>query len=72
MFACYERQSMQKNGIELLAPMNPTVTYSLPKLIPNLMDKEKYIVYYRNIQLYLSLGMRVKKVYHVLLFRQSP
>ena len=28
------------------------------KLVPNLGDKSKYVVRYRNLQLYLSLGMR--------------
>ena len=32
------------------------------KLVPNLRDKERYVLHYRNLQLYLSLGMRVKKV----------
>jgi hypothetical protein len=35
---------------------------STPKLIPNLFDKEKYIIHYRNLQLYLELGMQLKKV----------
>ena len=28
------------------------------KLIPNLGNKTKYVLYYRNLQLYLSLGMK--------------
>ena len=30
------------------------------KLIPNLGNKIKYVLHYRNLQLYLSLGMRHK------------
>ena len=30
----------------------------IKKLIPNLCDKTNYVVHYRNLQLYLSLGMR--------------
>ena len=30
------------------------------KLIPNLGNKTNYVVYYRNLQLYLSLGMKQK------------
>jgi len=46
--------------------------YKSIKLIPNLNDKKKYIVHYRNLQLYISLGMCVSKVYRVLTFKQSP
>ena len=30
---------------------------SVSKLVPNLNDKIKYIVHYRNLKLYLTLGM---------------
>ena len=39
------------------------------KLVPNLDNKDKYILYYRNLQLHLSLGMKL--VHRILEFKQS-
>ena len=41
------------------------------KLVPNLGNKSKYVLHYRNLQLYLSLGMKLNKVQKILKFKQS-
>ena len=45
---------------------------SVSKLIPTLRDKKEYVLHYRNLQLYLDLGLKIKKVHRVLQFNQSP
>ena len=35
------------------------------KLVPNLGDKTYYVLHYRNIQLYLSLGMKLTKIHKI-------
>ena len=42
------------------------------KLIPTLRDKKEYVLHYRNLQLYLDLGLKRKKVHRALKFDQSP
>ena len=41
------------------------------KLIPNLSNKTNYVVYYRNLQLYLSSGIQLTKIHRVLKFKQT-
>ena len=42
------------------------------KVVPNIHNKKSYVLHYRNLQQYLSLGMRLTEIHRALSFQQSP
>ena len=40
------------------------------KKVSNSSDKEKYVLVYKNLQLYLKLGPKIKNIHRVLEFDQ--
>ena len=44
---------------------------NVQKLIPTLYDKEKYVLHEENLKLYLSLGLRLKRVHRVVQFNEN-
>ncbi|KXZ46501.1 hypothetical protein GPECTOR_43g938 [Gonium pectorale] len=42
------------------------------KLVPNLHDKQNYVLHYTNLKTYLGLGMRLLRVHKVIEFDQRP
>ena len=35
---------------------------TVKKLLPNIFDKERYVLHYENLQFYLRLGMKLRKL----------
>ena len=62
MLSDYSREILGREGMTI---------GKVEKLIPNLKDKEKYVLHYRNLQLYLKLGLKLKKIHRALEFSQS-
>ena len=42
------------------------------KLVPNLRNKRNYVHHYRNLQLYMRLGLKLVHIHRVLAFEQRP
>ena len=47
------------------------IKISVNRLVPPLVNKNKHILHYRNLQLYLLLGTKLTKVQRILKFKQS-
>ena len=45
---------------------------NISKLVPNLYNKQKYVVHYRNLKLYLNCGLKLTRIHRILQFNQSP
>ena len=61
---------MSKYCLKIASVYNIT-TGTVKKLVPNLMNKNNYVIYYRNLQQYLELGMKLKKIHRILKFKQK-
>ena len=62
---------MLSNYCKKIADDYGIIVGNVMKLIPNLGNKTNYVLHYRSLQLYLSLGMKLTKTDKVLKFKQS-
>ena len=58
--------------LNLLSENNVKYTEGIEKLVPNLNDKCNYVVHYKTLQLYIELGLVVKKVHRAITFLETP
>ena len=65
-------ENMLSNYCKRIADKYSISTGLVHKLIPTLSNKKKYVLHYRNLQLYINIGLKVSKVHRVLEFDQSP
>ena len=63
MLSDYCKQIKKKHNISI---------GQIHKFIATLSKKQNYVVHYRNLQLYLDLGLKLTKIHKVLEFNQSP
>ena len=66
----YPKSLHDLHGDYPLAPKQIGVN-KIDKLIPNLWDKEKYILHYENLKQYLSLGLKLNHIFRGIKFEES-
>ena len=54
-----------------LCPERVECDHGVKKLIPNLRDKNNYVVHYKTLMQYLSLGMKLKKIHRGIKFIEA-
>jgi len=60
------RHMLSDYAVNLLDPDRPWAPSE--KLVPNLLNKKKYVAHYRNLQLYTKHGLIITKIHRILSF----
>ena len=55
-----------------LAPIKKSIPYGMLSPVAKMICDKHYMLYYRNLQLYVSLGLWVKKIHAGIIFKQGP
>ena len=55
------KEWLSKYYLKFVNVLNITIG-KVKKLVPNLMNKNNYVIHYRNLQKWLRLGMKLKKI----------
>ena len=55
------KREMLPNYLLKIADLYNIHIGNVKKIVPNLYDKEKYVIHYEKLQLYLRLGLKLKK-----------
>jgi len=66
-----KKEWLSKKQLEMIEQSGQRYTPT-EKLIPNLNDKDEYVLHYRNLQYYIQKGMVLEHIYEVIGFDQSP
>ena len=64
-------QNMLSKYCSNIASKYEIKTGGVNKLVTNVGNKSKYVIHYKNFQLYLSLEMKLTKVHRILKLKQS-
>ena len=62
--------NMLSNYCKIIADWYGIKVGGCKKLIPNFGNKNNYVLHYKTLQYYLSLGMKLVKIHRILSFKQ--